>query len=45
MSGPSEIVYLDPRVTRTMKAEPEEGLVGYIRQDLYEKDVRAALGT
>jgi len=42
VSGPSDIVYLDPRVTRTMKAEPEEGLVGYIRQDLYEKDVRRA---
>ena len=42
MTGAAEIVYIDERVTRTMTTEPEEGLVGYIRQDLYEKDVRAA---
>lgn len=41
MTGP-EVVYIDERVTRTMTQEPDEGLVGYIRQDVHEKAVRSA---
>ena len=36
MSG-AEKVYLDPRVTRTMKDQPEEGLVGYVREDVVQR--------
>jgi len=38
----AEIVYIDERVTRTMSQDPDEGLVGYIRQDVHEKAVRSA---
>ena len=41
MTG-AEIVYIDERVTRTMSQDPDEGLVGYIRQDIHEKAVRSA---
>ncbi len=41
MSGP-EVVYIDKRVARQMDQEGGGDLLGYVRQDIYEKDVRAA---
>lgn len=40
MSGP-EVVYIDKRVARQMDQEGGGDLVGYVRQDIYEKAVRA----
>lgn len=40
-----EVVFIDARVARTMPEEnPDGALLGYIRQDLYEADVRKAAG-
>ncbi len=41
MSGP-EVVYIDKRVARQMDQEGGGDLLGYVRQDIYEKDVRDA---
>lgn len=42
MSAP-EVVFIDARVAATMPEENPNGeLLGYIRQDLYEADVRKA---
>ena len=44
MSAP-EVVFIDARVAATMPDENPDGeLLGYIRQDLYEADVRKASG-
>lgn len=43
MNGP-EVVFIDPRVAVQMDQEGGGALQGYVRQDLYEKDVRAARG-
>ncbi len=43
MTGP-EVVYIDKRVARQMDQEGGGDLLGYVRQDIYEKDVRAARG-
>ncbi len=43
MTGP-DIVYIDPRVAVQMDQEGGGALEGYVRQDLYEKDIRAARG-
>ncbi len=40
----AERIYIDPRVTRTMKDAPEEGLVGYVREDLARKASAAVRG-
>lgn len=41
MSDAPEIVYVDPRVARTMPdQDPDDRMVGYVRRDIYEKDVR-----
>lgn len=39
-----ELVFVDPRVARTMDQDGGEGLVGYVRQDLHEKAVRGSRG-
>ena len=41
MSGP-EVVYIDKRVARQMDQEGGGDLLGYVRQDIHEKAVRAA---
>ncbi len=43
MTGP-EVVYIDKRVARQMDTEGGGDLLGYVRQDIYEKDIRAARG-
>ena len=40
MSAP-DVVFVDPRVAARMDQDGGEDLVGYVRQDLYEKAVRA----
>ncbi len=44
MSGEPDIVYIDPRVARQMDQEGGGNLQGYVRQDIYEADIRAARG-
>ncbi len=43
MTGP-DVVFIDPRVAVQMDQDGGGALVGYVRQDLYEKDVRIAGG-
>ena len=43
MSSP-EVVFVDPRVAAQMNQDGGEDLIGYIRQDIYEKDVRGSRG-
>jgi hypothetical protein len=43
MSDEPEIVYIDPRVARTMPdQDPDDRMTAFIRLDIYEKDVRGA---
>ncbi len=43
MSEAPEIVYVDARVARTMPdQDPDDRMIGYVRRDIYEKDVRAS---
>jgi len=45
MSGDApEAVFVDPRVASRMDQDGGEGLVGYIRQDVYENAVRSSRG-
>ncbi len=43
MTAP-EVVFVDPRVARQMPTEGDGELQGYVRQDIYESDIRAARG-
>jgi len=43
MSAP-ETVFVDPRVAAQMNQDGGDNLVGYVRQDIYERDVRGSRG-
>ena len=43
MSAP-EAVFVDPRVAAQMNQDGGDNLVGYVRQDIYERDVRGSRG-
>lgn len=46
MSAGPEVVFIDPRVARTMPdQDPDDRLTGYVRQDVYEKAVRSTRAT